>query len=285
MKWLLIIFFCFATAAYAGCRVVDDVGQSIVLAQPAKHVVVLAPDLTEIVFAIGAGNKIIGVVKGSDYPDAARHLPVVGSYSGLDLERIIAIHPDLIVTWSQAFSRQLSVFKKLGTPIYTTFPRQLTDVSRTMLNLGCLTGTMPTAKQASDHYLRRLAELKSKYEHTQPVTVFYQIGNYSLMTINHDSWINQAISLCGGRNVFAAAKFIAPEVSWEAVVSANPQVIISDVMSPDWKQRWQAFPQITAVKHQQLFAINPDLLSRAGPRLLDGTEQLCEDIAKGRDHN
>lgn len=234
--------------AKAACTVTDDAGRLLHLNKPAQRIISLAPDLTEILFVIGAGKQTTGVMSGSDYPAAAKQITSVGSYSGIDLERIISLHPDLIVTWSNSFSRQLVTLQKLSIPVYRAEPRKLEDIPRTIKNLGCLAGTSHIANQAAQHFSRRLTELRQRYAAQKPVTVFYQIGSYSLITINKDSWINQAIELCGGRNIFAAATSIAPEVSWEAVVTMNPDVIISDATQSNWRQRWQAWRTMSAVQ-------------------------------------
>ncbi len=268
---------------YAGaCDVSDDQGQLLQLPHPAKRVISLAPDITEILFAIDAGKQVVGVIQGSDYPEVATSKPIVGSYQGLDLEKIVSLHPDLIVAWHHTFMRELTALQQLGIPVYITHPVNLIDVARTMRHLGCLLDKVSAANRASATFQQRLAVLYATYDSQTPVRVFYQIGAYSLLTINGDSWISQAIRACGGRNVFASAHSITPEVSWEAVVVANPQVIITDTTQPSWRERWQAWPRIAAVQQQMLFNINPDLLDRAGPRLVEGVAQLCTAIAKAR---
>lgn len=266
----------------AACTVTDDAGTLIHLNQAAKRIISLAPDITENLFAIGAGDHLVGVVSGSDYPEKARRILQVGSYRGLDLERIISLHPDLIVTWRYAFSRQLAILKKAGIPIYMTEPRKLEDIPKTMQSLGCLTATAKQAKQAARAYSNRLLALKKQYQTPQHLSVFYQIGAYSLFTINKDSWINQALNLCGGKNIFANAKTVSPAVSLEAVVLANPDVIISDAEKTNWQKRWAAWPSISAVKHHALFTVSPDLVDRAGPRLLEGVVQVCESLQRAR---
>jgi iron complex transport system substrate-binding protein len=258
--------------------VTDDAGHSIHLNQAASRIISLAPDLTETLFIIGAGKQIAGTIQGSDYPPAAAKIPQTGSYSGLDLEKIMALHPDLVVTWGDSFSRQLTVLKKFGIPIYKSDPRKLEDISRTMNNLGCLTGKNDTARQQSGNFSRRLAALRAQFHLTPLVTVFYQIGAYSLITVNKNSWISQAIALCGGRNVFDSAVSIAPEVSFESVVTANPEVIISDASSQEWQKRWLKWREIRAVQHGFLFAVDADLIERPGPRLLDGVAQICTSL-------
>jgi len=268
--------------SYAACTVTDDSGQRIHLEKPAQRIISLAPDLTETLFAIGAGRQIAGVVQGSDYPPAARKITQTGSYSGLDLEKIVTLRPDLVVTWSTTFSRQLGVLKKFGIPVYQSEPRHLEDIPRTMNNLGCLTGTEKIARLQAQAFSRRLAAIRGQFHNQKQLAVFYQLGSYSLITVNKNSWITQVITLCGGRNVFAEAVSIAPEISWESVVTANPDVIITDATNPDWKKRWAAWPEIRAVKHDFLFSVDPDLIDRPGPRLLDGAALICKDLQSVR---
>lgn len=283
MQWIFSLFLaCICLAPVYACDVTDDTGHVLHLQKPAQRIISLAPDITEILFAIGAGERIVGVVDSSDYPQAARRIQRIGSYTGLDLERIVTLHPDLIVTWGSTFSRQLSALKNWGIPVYTTQPQHLQAIPLTMKNLGCLTGKEQLAQQAAEHFSKRLQALRQRYSQQTPLSVFYQIGPYALITINQNSWIHDVITLCGGRNSFANAKFIAPEISWEAVVVANPQVIISDATHADWRRRWQRWQTIAAVKNHFLFAVPPDLIDRAGPRLLDGAQQICEFLQQAR---
>jgi len=265
---------------YSHCAfsVIDDSGNTISLSKPAIRVISLAPNITETLFAIGGGDKLVGVIRGSDYPAAALAVPQVGSYLGLDVEKIISLHPDLIVTWGNAFSRQLAILKKMGVPIYQSTPHELQDVPRLMRHLGELLGMSPQAEKVANDFAKRLRLLQQRHHPQTPVTVFYQIGAYSLITINRDSWINQIITLCGGKNSYADAHTIAPEVSWESVVVVNPQVIINDSTDIAWKRSWQAWPMIAAVKNHRLYTVNPDLVERLGPRTLEGVVQVCNAI-------
>lgn len=279
-----LVFYITATSIFA-CDAVDDAGHSVHLQKKAIRIITLAPDITEIVFAIGAGQDVVGVVSGSDYPAKARQLPIVGSYQGLDLERILALKPDLIITWKQNFSRQLAILEKQGIPIYRTDPKQLEDIPRTMQRLGCLTGQTVRARESAKQFLHALSLLKKRYQHVMPVTVFFQIGDHSLLTINHESWINEVISLCGGRNIFADASLSTPEVSMESLLSANPTVILNGAMDDGWKADWRQWPTLTAVKRHNLFTINPDWIDRAGPRLILAAAEVCRVIAGERPSN
>ena len=274
----LLVLLITPLVVHGACVITDDAGQQIQLRSPATRLVVLAPDLVENVFAIGAGSRIVGVVSGSDYPAAARTIQSVGSYAGIDLERIVALHPDLIIAWKYAFPRQIAALKQFGIPVYVAAPRKLEDVPRTMRNLGCLTAQSRTAEAAASQFERDMHGLRA--ETRKSIKVFFQIDRYALMTINHDSWINQVIELCGGKNSFANAKVIAPEVSRESLLMENPDVIFNVGLDDGWKATWQAWPEMTAVKRQHLYTIEPDLISRAGPRLVRGAQQVCRDMAK-----
>ncbi len=278
---ILIGIIAFCSQAIA-CDVGDDTGNALHLAHPAKRLIVLAPDLVENVFVIGAGHSIVGVVQGSDYPKAALAIPVVGSYSGVDLERIVAMHPDLIIAWKYAFARQLAALRRLGIPVYVAAPKQLNDVPALMRKLGCLTGHEQAANTAAAQFETSLQQIKKSVKYKQAPTVFFQIDHHLLMTINKDSWINQVIALCGGKNLYADAKVITPEIAREALVLANPEVIMNISDDDQWKSEWQKWTDITAVKNRALYSIRPDFISRAGPRLIEGVRQVCRSIQAGR---
>lgn len=284
MRYLLIqlVFtYCFIFTANAH-TVVDDIGNTLHWDKSAHRIISLAPDITEILFAIGAGAKIKGVIKGSDFPLEANHLPVVGAYNGLDLEKILALKPDLIIVWDNTFIRQLAVFKQLGIPIYTSKPVQISDVAHSMQQLGKLTGNELQANTLADVFRTQVNTLQQKYQHKKRLRVYYQIGDYALLTINHKSWINQAIDLCGGENVFAHVKTITAEITWESLLEKNPQVIITDSMADKLKHRLRLLSQIDAMKNQQLYSIPADLIDRAGPRLIQGVTQICASIDAAR---
>lgn len=270
----------FATPSHFNCIVQDDAGNTIQLIKRPERIISLAPDITENLFAVDAAHQIVGVIKESNYPEAAKHLPIVGSYTGLDLEKIVSLHPDLIIVWGQTFTRQLTLFQQLNIPVYVVDPHHLTDIPHTLQQLGCLTGNKIAAKKSADKFAQQLKKLQQNNATQQPVRVFYQLGAYSLFTINHTSWIDEAITLCGGKNIFADMRMNGAEVTWEAVVMANPEVVINDSgesapANVAWKDTWQRHDSINAVRQHALFSINPDLIERAGPRLTQGVNKVC----------
>lgn len=281
-KLIVCLLVTFPLLAWSA-TVIDDAGKSLTSSKPAQRIISLAPDVTEILFAIGAGPQVVGVIAGSDYPEAAKKKQLVGTYSGLDLERVISLQPDLVIVWGNTFPREISVLRKMGIPIYVSKPRDITDIAHTMKNLGAITGQAEKASQSAEQFNQQLNALKQRYQQRQPtLRVFYQIGAYNLFTINKDSWINQAIEFCGGQNIFAATTSASPQVSWEAIVVAKPEVVVTDTKNVDWQKRWQRFPDIPAVKQKHMCAIEADLIDRAGPRLVQGVEQICVCLDKAR---
>jgi len=270
----------------AAVTVQDDAGRSVTLEKPARRIISLAPHVTEQLFAIGAGERIVGAVDYSDYPEAAKELPRVGGYSRLDMERIFALRPDLIVGWKSGNdARQLERLQQLGLKVFLSEPRHLDDIANDMERLGKLSGVPKAASAAADKFRNSIEVLRKEHQAAKRLRVFYQIWNRPLMTVNGKHLISDVISLCGGNNVFAYIDNLTPSVSEEAVLTANPQVIIVSGMGserPEWLDDWRRWPQLTAVKNKQLYVIPPDIIQRATPRLLQGAERMCQLLDRAR---
>jgi iron complex transport system substrate-binding protein len=266
-------------SAHGQVRVIDDYGHGVVLAAPAQRVVSLAPHLTELMYAAGAGERMAGAVDYSDYPPAARALPRVGSEASIDLEALVALRPDLVVAWPNAGSaRAVERIAALGIPVFRSEPRELEDIARTIETLGRLAGTQAPARSAARAFRDRAARISSEYSRRPRVRVFYQVWDRPLITVNGDHVISKVIDLCGGQNVMADLPGIAPEIDRERVLRADPQAIVAsgvDGARPAWLDDWRAFPGLAAVHGGHLYAIRPELLQRHTPRLLDGAEELC----------
>ena len=279
--WLLALLFPLSASA-----VKDDYGNDVVLAKPASRIVSLAPHLTELLYDAGAGSKLVGAVEYSDFPAAARALPRVGSDAGIDLEAVIALRPDLVVAWPNAGSaRAVDRLAALGLPVFRSEPRELEDIARTLERLGELAGTQARARKEAEAFRGRVNALAKKYAGRSPVRVFYQVWDRPLLTVNGQHVISKVMDLCGGQNVFAALPLIAPEIDREAVLRADPEVIVASGTGggrPAWLDEWKAFPRLAAAARGQLYAIAPDLIQRHTPRLLEGAEQLCRvlDLAR-----
>ena len=272
--------------AFATIAVVDDAGRTVTLAQPAQRVISLAPHVTELLFAAGGGARVVGAVDYSDYPEAAKKLPQVGSYDRIDVESLLALKPDLLVVWHSGNpTRQVEQLSRLGIPVYHSEPSRLEQVGDSLLRLGRLLGTEPVAREAARDYGARIAALRTRYAGRPQVGVFYQVWDRPLYTLNDHHIASDIMRLCGGRNLFGAQKTIAPEVGVEAVIEADPEVILAgkrdDPGNPGWKI-WQPYKGMTAVKRGNLFDIDGDLTSRAGPRTAEGAARVCAMLEEAR---
>lgn len=274
--------------ASAEVSVVDDSGATLRLVQPARRVVTLAPHLAETVFAAGAGDRLVGTVEFSDFPEAVRKIPKVGGYSRLDLEAIAALKPDLIIGWSSGNApAHIEKLRALGFPVYISQPNQIGDVANEIERLGILAGTDKAAHATATRFRERLADLQKRYSSRPAVRTFYQIWKEPLMTIGGKQIISDVVRLCGGENVFAQLETLAPTVTVEAVIAANPEAIVASGMNaarPEWLDDWKRWTSITAVARDNLFFVPPELIQRHTPRLLDGAERLCQHLetARGR---
>ncbi len=284
-KWLWCIGF-FAANAFASVSVTDDAGKTVTLPEPAKRIVSLSPHATELLFAVGAGHEVVGATQYSDYPEAARRLPQVGDFRQLDLERIFALKPDLIVLWSGGNSpKQVAKLEKAGIPVFYSNPRRLKDIPDNMIRLGILSGHEAEGRRKAGRWQERLDSLKRQYSHRSPLRVFYQVSDTPLFTLSGRHIVQDAIELCGGQNVFADLPVLAPGVSTEAVLLANPEVIVSSkgtVMEKNGLVGWKRYTMLDAVRYGNLFGMEPDWLDRPGPRMLDGTGLLCRQLEKAR---
>ena len=270
-------------AAPVGVR--DDRGHDVRLARPAQRVVALGPNLTELVFAAGGGDRLVGVLRYSDFPAAARGLPVVGDAFALNFERIAQSKPDLILAWHSGIpQRQREQLRALGVPVFESEIRDVAGIADTLARLGTLLGTQASADAEAAALLRRWQALRQRYAGRAPVRVFYQLWHQPLMTINGEHLIAQAIAACGGVDVFAALPSLTPTVSWEAAAQADPQIIVGARVDERTvpEGRWAELQTVDAVRHGRYALLPPDLLSRMGPRFVDGAELLCEAIDQAR---
>jgi iron complex transport system substrate-binding protein len=284
LRWAIALLLAAAGSVQAAVSVEDDGGNRVTLAQPAVRIVSLAPHLTEQLFAIGAGDRIVGTTEHADHPAAARAIPRVGRAHSLDLERIAALRPDLIVIWGSGFPPAvLESVRQLGAPVFVSEPRKLDDVARSMQRLGRLTGSDATA--AANAFNARVGELRARYAGRSPVRVFYQVWDAPLMTLSGRHVVSEAIELCGGRNVFAALVPIAPQVSTEAVLAADPQLIVTaepGARPGSALDGWKRYETLAATRLGQFATLDADRINRHGPRLADEIGALCAAIDRTR---
>lgn len=273
------------TGAPAPVSVRDDTGRELVLSAPARRIVTLAPHLTELAFAAGAGERVVGVMRYSDFPAAALQRPVVGDAFALDFEAIARLRPDLVLVWGSGLNdRHKQRLRALGLPVYESEVGSVQGIVRTLRALGTLAGTRSVADVEAARLETRWQALQRTYAGRAPVRVFYQLWPQPLLTVNGRHVIHEALRACGGINAFADLPALTPSVSWEAAVQSNPQ-LVAGMAGDDGRfapGRWRDFPRVEAVRHGRFAAIDGALIGRMGPRFVDGAEQLCRAIDAAR---
>lgn len=275
----------FEAAAEVG--VIDDLGRRLTLNAPAQRIVALAPHVTELLFAAGAGSRVVGVSRYSDFPPAASGIAEVGDAGRADLERILTLEPDLVVVWKTGGSLgDMRRLEKLGIPVFVTEPRTLADIPRLLRVLGRLAGTADAAEEEARRFEQTREELARHYGNGRPVSVFYQIWHQPLMTVNAEHIISDVIRLCGGRNVFESSPAFTPVLSPESLLVTDPEVIIASVSAlsaqAEVRRFWSSLPSLRAVRRAHLEFVHPDLIQRQAPRILEGAKQVCEVLGKAR---
>lgn len=289
-RWSLLLCLLCAAAGVRAAEFVDDSGRVHRFAAPPQRVATLAPSLTELVFAAGAGERIVATVQGSHHPPAARAIEHVGDYQRVDIERLVRLKPQAVLVWSSGNSqRELAQLASMGVPVVHLEPRRLADVPRSIERLGALFGTDAAAGAQAQALRDALAALERAHRGKALVSVFYQVWSRPLLTLNDEHLISDVIALCGGRNVFGASPTLVPEVSTESVLTARPEVILSARESKPGDdataqrdpaaapfEAWRKFSgSLPAARHGWMFTLPGDEISRQGPRIAVGARAVC----------
>lgn len=257
------------------------------VAQPyPQRIVSLSPHTTELVFAAGGGDRLIGVSAYSDYPEAAKTLPVVASSQQINIETILALKPDMIIYWQQGNSAaDINRLKKFGIPVYASKTGGLDDIATQIQRLGSMLGTENIANAVSNNYRTTLAALRTKYQHNPQQDLFYQVWPTPLMTVANDPWLQQQFELCGFNNVFNNSPVPYPVINVEQVLVKQPAVIVAGSVNDAELAQWQTWQSIPAVQHDNVFRVNPDVSHRFSPRVVQGIETLCEIALKAQENS
>ena len=283
---LIIAAFTGVAAIAEPIEVTDARGKLIRLAAPAERIIALAPHLVENAYSAGAGGKLVAAVSYSDYPPEAKELPEIGTYKTVSLEAVLALKPDLVLAWSSGNGLNAAAqLERLGLTVYVDEPRTLDDIAREVTTIGRLAGTSPVADKAADAWLARLHNLRESHINVQPLSVFYQVWNQPLQTLNGEHLVSDVIRLCGGRNAFADAVSLAPKINVESVLGRDPDVIVASGMGeerPEWLDEWKQYPALNAVANNHLFFVPPDIIQRHTFRILDGAELMCQKLDQAR---
>ncbi|GHB27105.1 cobalamin-binding protein [Salinicola rhizosphaerae] len=263
-----------SVSAAAAIDVVDDSGRHVALVRPAERIVALAPHLVEMAYAVGAGSQLVGVIDGSDFPPVATQLDRVGSYRGISLEAIIAKRPDLVLVWGSGTPTEvIQRLTALKIPVYRSEPRHLAQIADDLRDIGRLSGHESAGQEAAQAFRQALVD--SRQSLTPPPRVFYQLGQSPLTTLAGGQIVTQIIRRCGGEPLFADAPVLVPQIGWESLVESQPQVILAAGDDDDWKGFWRSHDELPAVRDGALYTLDPDAISRPGPRMIEGVREVC----------
>lgn len=263
------------------------VSASQALADKPLRIVALAPHIVENLYAIGAGDMIVGTLDYADYPQEATKIERIGGYNGISIEKLLMLNPDLVIAWKSGNKAEdLAQIKRLGIELQLSDPRSIEGVASEILKLGQLTGHTEQSKKVAEAFTARFNAIKATQQDKTILKGFYQLWPEPMMTVSKNTWINQLIETCKVTNVFANSDTDYPQISIENVIVTKPQIIII----PDEKSKrtiptvnWQQWPEIPAVKYKQFININADLLHRFTPRMLDGLAQMCDKVETSRE--
>lgn len=279
------LFLCITSSTAAALTATDDLGRKVELKKPAQRIVTLAPFLTELAFSADAGGRIVGVSAYSDYPPEARALPEVASSTGIALESLARLHPDLVLAWADTIRKEdIERIERLGAPVFVTRAKRLDDAPRLLEAVARLAGN--DASKPAAAYRERIAALRKAHASARRMPVLVEIWSQPLTTIGAGHWIDEALAVCGARNAFDDVPGIAPQLDWELVYRRDPQAIVgmgAPVKRGDFESRWASRQALSAVRARRLVYVDADLLQRPTLRLADGVAQLCEGLDRVRD--
>jgi iron complex transport system substrate-binding protein len=264
--------------------VVDDFGVELRLDRPAQRVISLSPHLTELMYSIGAGDRLVGTVLGSDFPLEAAALPEIGDASGLDFERILHSQPDLVLAWGSG-NRSVDIvrLRVLGLRVLVLEPQRLEDIPRHLRLLGDLTDRDERAQEVAREFERRVGALRDRYAGRTPVRVLFEVWHKPLFTVNGDHIISKVLGLCAAQNIFAGLPRLAGEVSLEQALTMDPDAIVVGSEAGDaGLDNWTAFSYLKAVRTGNVFTVSADLITRQTPRIVDAAERMCAGLDKAR---
>jgi iron complex transport system substrate-binding protein len=283
-RWLAAASLALVAQAH-GAPVADDGGRVLDLRAPPRRVIALAPNLTELVHAVGAGDRLIAVDESSNFPPAAKRLQRVSDHQRLDVERIVALQPDLVLVWKSGNTmRELAQLEAAGIPLFRLEPRRLDDIALALERIGTLLGRADAGRDRARALRAEIAALRARYVDAVPVSVFYQVWPRPLLTLNGEHLVSDVLALCGGRNVFADLRPLVPQLSTESVAVADPQAMLTARDGADPAQRtpdapafaeWGRLRSIAAVQRGALYTVPADIVVRAGPRIADGAREVC----------
>jgi iron complex transport system substrate-binding protein len=285
IPFVLVAVFCAATVrANSGITVTDDFGHRVTVRYPPQRIVSLDPAATAMLLAAGASSQVVATIEYSGQPPSEKKLTKIGTVDAIDMERMIALRPDVVVVWPDGNNpAQIATIERLGLPVYRQEAVTLDGIADSLRRLGKLTGTSSTADREATSLQARLATLREEYANaSHPPTVFLEVWDRPLYTVGGKELMSDALQVCGVRNVFADLPQRAPAIGTEAVIARNPDIIIAAAppgRGASWLAQWRRFPSLRAVRSGKLMAFDDQRLSGLGPGVIDATAALCRKVA------
>jgi iron complex transport system substrate-binding protein len=286
ITFVLVALSCTSVVDAAPTRisVVDDFGHRVTVSYPPRRIVSLAPGPTAMLVAAGAGSQLVATIEYSGQPASEKKLATIGDASAIDMERLIAARPDVVVVWPDGNNpAQIANIERLGIPVYRQEAVTLDSIGVSLRRLGRLAGTNAVADRAANALEEKLAALRKEYGNVKhPPTVLLEVWNRPLYTVGGRELMSDALRVCGTRNVFADLPQRAPAIGVGAVIARNPDIIIAAAppgSGAAWLEQWKRFPFLRAVRTGRLLAFEDQRFSGLGPGIVDATASLCRKIA------
>lgn len=293
LHWLGIFFAAVALAcavvfdaalAHGSATVADDFGREVTVRFPPRRIVSLAPGATAMLLAAGAGSQLVGTIEYLGQPASEKNLPKIGSADAVDMERLIALRPDVVIVWPDGNNpAQIATIGRLGVPVYRQEAVTLDGIGASIRRLGRLAGTSSVADRAATALEGRLAVLRKEYANrTHPPTVLLEVWDRPLYTVGGRELMSDALRVCGTRNAFAGLPERAPAIGMEAVLARDPDIIIAAAppgKGASWLAEWRRFPSLRAVRTGRMMAFEDQRLVGLGPGVIDATAAMCGKIA------
>ncbi len=261
-------------------KIVDGEGSEIDIEKPAEKIISLAPSMTETIFALGAGDRLVGVTSYCNYPEEAQEIDQIGDFEGPNLERVIEKSPDAVVALSMGEDER-SKLEDAGIKVFLQDPQNLDEVLDNIKNIGIILGLQEEAETLTSNMVSKKESIKEKVGNFESKKVFYEVWSEPLMTAGPGSILHELINLSNGENIAYDAKSIYPEYSLELLIDRNPEVYLTAddgfKTVEDIKNR-SGYENITAIKENNIYMLHPDIVSRTGPRIIDGLEMIAQAI-------
>ena len=263
-------------------KIVDDFGREVVLDKAPLRIISLAPSNTEILFALGLGDKVIGVTSYDDYPAEALEVEKIGDFNGINLEKIIELEPDLVVNYGEGNEEENDRLEEAGINFIGFEPESIDAVLDTITRIGQLTGTVDEAKALTEDMKLKKDEILNKIKGTDSKKVFYEIWHDPLMAAGPGSFIDELMTLVGGDNVAKDADGEYPQFDLEQLVERNPQVYLTSAdmpeKTPESIAKRPGFENINAMIEGNVYVLDGNIVSRPGPRIIEALELIAKAI-------